>query len=1426
MTAIGDEIVLKRKCFSKKKSSIGLPNLIEVQSRSFNDFVQIDALPEDRENIGIEKVFRDIFPIEYNDSISLVYSGYELGVWSCACSKLQGIRERYSWTCSQCGKSGCSQLDDEGTCSFCKKASASYKTCSDCLIRVKLKPPFTPKECLVEGQSYTLPLKVTLQLITWQDEDGVKKIKDVKEQKVFFLDLPIMIDVYEDGKKYYVGKKGIFIINGINRVVVSQIHRSPGVIFSLSKKSKDNVVNDMYCAKIIPMRGSWIDFEVDNKDLLYVRVDKTKKVLATTFLQALGITRESIATLFYRYYGYFVKNKKIYLKVDEFILGMRIELGMIPAEYNDFFLNKVVTSEVLKRLLSYDITLLSVDKNAILNKYLGSNVVDQETGEVIVSANTLLVDSVYEKIIANEGASFLLITSAGYVLNPIIHLTLQADKCDSVEAATRELYLKMFPGELASFREMQDRIANNFFNSKFYDLTKVGRVKINRKLGLDISDETLTLTKEDLIATIRYLVVLREQGEGEIDDIDHLGNRRVRLVGELLSNQLYSGMLKVERIVRERFRMHDANKSIAPYDLINAKPVMGVIREFFSTGQLSQFLDQTNPLSELAHKRRLSSLGPGGVLKDRATYEVRDVHTSHYGRICPIETPEGQAIGLISSLATLSLVNDLGFIETPYHPVVNGEVKKSVVHIDAFKEANIYIAQMEFIKGNKLTSGKPILARYQGDFVYTDQKNIQYVDVSPNQLFSVATALIPFLQHDDAVRALMGSNMQRQAVPLFQSETPVVGTGLEVDIGQASRSCYYASEDSIVEYVSADKIILRIDRSSFSSVDSWLTRGIEVHDLEVFKGSSYNTLIHQKPIVRQGEVVKKGQVLTNASAVKDGELALGTNLLVAYMPWDGYNYEDAIVLSQRVVEKDLLTSVHITQYSVDARETRLGPEEITRDIPSISDAEIACLDEDGIVKVGTRVKAGDILVGKVTLKGDSQSSPEEKLLRAIFGEKSKEVRDTSLRVPAGVEGFVTNIEVFSRSGIRKDPRYKAIMAEEAIRIKKDFFLYQKALERMVKEGLYALTGEYCGFDEHEYLQASLDAIFAFFEQKKYQKNKEVQKIITDFRIQLKVIHELEKEKLASLRSGDSLPSGVLKMVRVDIATIRRAQVGDKIAGRHGNKGVVSLILPQEDMPFMKDGTPVDVVLNPLGVPSRMNLGQILEMILGYCGKEVGKNMADALEQKSFDYILGMLKNIFSDSYVETALKQPTGREFLKNLARYIAKNNLHFSVPIFNNGSFEKDIIPFMEKNSDIGEIGAHKLRDGRTGEYFDQKVTVGVMYIIKLNHMVDDKLHARSVGPYSLVTQQPLGGKAQEGGQRFGEMEVWALEAYGASATLQELLTQKSDDITGRHKTYDAIVRGEAIPEPGLPESFNVLVKELQSLGLELVLLKADKES
>jgi DNA-directed RNA polymerase subunit beta len=1434
--AIGKQVM--RKSFSRLKDIVPVPNLIEVQLKSFNEFAQLDYLPSERKMIGLERVLKDVFPVEYEEKMSLEFVSYELGNWACTCGKLQGVENRYSWTCSSCKKSDCSRLSESRECVFCHKKTASYKTCSNCLARVTLQLPMDFDECRASGQTFSLPLKVKTQLISWDINDkGEKNIRDIKEQSIFFTDMPVMGDVFEVGGRIELGDKGTFLINGVDRVVVSQLHRSPGAVFSKSKKVKDLQGKPFYIARIIPMRGSWLDFEFDNNECLYVRVDKKKKFLVTTLLQALGIPRDEIIPLFYSSDNIHVENGTFVQKVSDALIGQRLEKDTLPNDLKSNVAGRRITKEIVSLLLKSKIDKLKLKKSQLLNRLFAKDVIDSETGEILAEQGQVLTEELYEKLKNFKNLEFNLIASSGYVFQPTIALTLTHDHCYTQDESLKEVHAKLWPGDSSSIKDVLKRLENLFFSSRQYDLTKVGRVRMNRKLGLNISDDITTLTREDIFATINYLVRLRERGEGELDDIDHLGNRRVRLVGELLSNQVYLGFARIERIVRERFRMHDAGTVLMPQDLLNVKPLTAVFREFFGTGQLSQYVDQTNPLSELAHKRRLSALGPGGVMKDRATNEVRDVHISHYGRICPIETPEGQTIGLISSLATYAMVNDLGFIETAYRPVKNGKIKDEVVFLDAFEESSKFIAQAEAVdeKNNTLKRDE-VLARYGGNFLYSEADKIDYVDLSPKQLVSVAAALIPFLEHDDASRALMGANMQRQSVPLMKCEAPLVGTGMESEVCKASGSVVIAKRAGVVEYVTSELIIVRSDEKEFVNTDEWISKGVDFYHLRKFELSSFSTWIHQTPIVKKGERVEVGQVLTNGSSIKDAELALGSNLLVAFMPWHGYNFEDAIVLSSRLVADDSLTSVYIDEYIAEARDTKLGPEEITKDIPNVSEKALAGLDDDGIVKIGTRVVPGDILVGKVTLKGDIQFSPEEKLLRAIFGEKSREVRDTSLRVPPGVEGTVIDVKIFSRSGIRKDKRYKEIADQEAKKIENEFEHHLGLLDDMVFEKVVNLLAnkevksgsakllKNKKLDKAKLKSITLDELLNI-KLKDAELTKELEHIKLSHNTQIRVLTNLKDERINRLKKGDPLPSGVIKMVKVYIANKRPISVGDKLAGRHGNKGVVSIIVPREDMPFREDGTPVDIVLNPVGVPSRMNFGQILETVLGYAGKEWGNKIAHLLNEKKDKQVKAELEKSFGKELIND-YEDKYGKEALNELAKKTAKEGVHFETPVFDGANFEKDILPILE-DLNLSKTGSYKLRDGRTGEYFDQPVASGSIYMMKLNHMVDDKLHARSVGPYSLVTQQPLGGKAQFGGQRFGEMEVWALEAYGAAYTLQELLTYKSDDVAGRHRVYEVIVRGDwdNIPDPGLPESFNVLIKELQSLALRVDLFKASKE-
>ena len=1422
--------VTLRKSFKKGKSIVSVPNLIEVQSKSFNDFAQLDFLIEERECIGLEKALKDIFPIEYGDKFSLEYVGYELGSWACSCGKLTGFSSRYTWTCTKTGETGVSRLANN-------EKTKQYISCTDCRSRVGLKVALSVQECRDGEETYSFPLRVKVQLVAWEiDESGEKIIHDIKEQDVFFADLPVMVDVYEKQGRYCLGSQGTFVINGVDRVVVSQLHRSPGGVFAKSKKTKDLQGKPYYTARVIPMRGSWLDFEFDTSDCLYVRIDKKKKVLVTTFLQALGISRDQILPTFYESDVVLADKGTFYKEVNDNLIGFRFDKDMLPADLEKTYVGRRVNATILDELKKAKVERISIPQSYIINKVVRANVVDAKTGELLLEQGSSILENNIITLSQHRDLKIDLVNVKGYVFQPTMAVTLSHDSSHTIEDALRDIHAKVWPGDSSSIWEGKERLERQFFQEKYYDLTRVGRIRLNEKLGLSVPESTVVLTLDDIIGVIRYLVNLRERGEGELDDIDHLGNRRVRLVGELLTNQMYIGLSRIDRIAKERFRMQELHGALMPQDFLNVKPLSAVLREFFGSGQLSQFMDQTNPLSELAHKRRLSALGPGGVMKDRATHEVRDVHTSHYGRICPIETPEGQTIGLISSLATYAMVNDLGFIESAYRPVKNGKIQDEAVFLNAFVESNYQIAQFDSVddSGKKFVADK-VVARKDGNFALTSVEDIDYVDVSPQQLVSVAAALIPFLEHDDASRALMGANMQRQAVPLIRPQVPLVGTGMEYEVAQSSGAAVVAKFDGIVRHVSSDQVIVVSDRSLFETDDEWLDYGVQTYDLTKFHRSSYSTWIHQRPIVMAGDRVKAGDFLTDGSSIQNGELALGTNLTVAFMPWSGYNFEDAIVLSKRLVAEDVLTSVNVEEFTAEARDTKLGPEEITKDIPNVGERALESLDEHGIVLVGTRVSPGDILVGKVTLKGDVQYSPEEKLLRAIFGEKSREVRDTSLRVSPGVEGTVVDVKVFFRGGARKDKRYKDVALQKIEKLTASFQRQVESLKHLVSQELIELlAGEKPSkakykelvvdgiFDKKQLAAAEIETLLECA----VKDAKKMEKIIylkESFENRVHILDSLKEEKAAAIKKGDKLPSGVIKVVKVYIAAKRPISVGDKIAGRHGNKGIVSNIVPIEDMPFLDDGRAVDIILNPLGVPSRMNVGQILETILGYAGKKLGEKLQDVIDNQGYDYVVKFLSDAYGEDIIQEFVKNNTKNDVMQ-LAKRTAESGVCFKTPIFQGVSFEKEMLPMM-RELNLSETGTYRIRDGRTGRYFDQPVTIGIVYMIKLIHMADDKLHARSVGPYSLITQQPLRGKAQFGGQRFGEMEVWALYAYGTAYALQEMLTYKSDDVTGRHRVYENIVRGDKIPDPGLPESFNVLVKELQSLGLQVDLFKSEKE-
>lgn len=1428
-----------RRSFGKIKEVASLPNLIEVQSKSFNDFIQLDCLPSERANIGLEKVLRDTFPVEHNEKISLEYVSYELGEWACICGQLGGVVNRYQWACSGCKKTGHGTLQNDNVCPSCAKKTASYTHCKRCLSRVSIKATNTVSESRYSGKTYAMPLKVKMQLISWDvpQEGGERVVRDIKEQDVFFCDLPIMVDLYEDENgRFKLGSQGTFLINGVDRVVVSQIHRAPGAMFSLSKKTKDYRGQPHHIARIIPSRGSWLDFEFDHNDLVFVRIDKKKKIFATTFLQAIGIEKNEILNMFYDFDEIEIRKKEFCRLLNNNLIGLRLEAGALSPELEKKFpVGQRITASMIEKLGKEGVSRLYVRKASLINRILAQDIVDSSTGEILIALGTILTEDLIDYIVSLNVSSMKLIQSSGYVFQPTIALTFAQDPISTYEEALRDVYTKLKPGDIPSLKIMKEYIDNLFFNPRFYDLTVVGRIRINRKLQVNSSESITHLTREDIVKTLKYLIGLKERGEGELDDIDHLGNRCVRLVGELLQGQLYVGFARVERIVRERFRLQENYTALMPYDFLNVKPLTAVLREFFGTGQLSQFMDQTNPLAEMAHKRRLSALGPGGIQRERATFEIRDVHTSHYGRICPIETPEGQNIGLISSLSTYARVNELGFIETPYRTVVDRKVSDETVYLDAFEELGKNIAQATVALGKsaKIKDDK-VYMRRDGNIMQTDTDILDYVDASPRQIFSVPTALIPFLEHDDANRALMGSNMQRQAVPLVKCQPPIVGTGMESELGVLDGAVVLARNPGVVEYVSSEKIIIRLDEND-SNENAWVSKPIDVYNLKKFARSSHNTWIHYNPIVKRGERVERGAVLTDGAANADCELALGSNTLVAFMPWHGYNFEDAVVVSKNCVSEDSYSSVHVEEFVVEARDTKLGAEEITRDIPNISEKDLEALDEDGVVKIGTRVKPGDILVGKVTLKGDVQVSPEEKLLRAIFGEKSREVRDTSLRVPPGIVATVVDVKVFSRSGIRKDKRYKDIVQKETSKIEEDLAHHLAVLHKGIKERVIALL------DQQEPAKGSDKNLLVngLFSAKELEEcsveqllqlataSKSVSAKIAAYKdalaSQAHVLMALKEDRINQLRKGDDLPSGVIKMIKVYVATRRHISVGDKVAGRHGNKGIVSRIVNIEDMPYLEDGTPVDIVLNPLGVPGRMNVGQILETILGMAGKTLGRQFAEKLNALSYAEIKSHLARYYGEELIDE-VEKTSGKSAIQAIAERTARHGVAMKTPVFDGADYEKEIQPLL-KEAGLPENGTFKLYDGRTGESFDQPVTVGYIYMMKLNHLADDKLHARSVGPYSLITQQPLGGKAQFGGQRLGEMEVWALFAYGASYTLQEMLTIKSDDVNGRIKAYEAIVRGDEVPDPGIPESFNVLIKEFQSLGLQVDLFKTSKE-
>ena len=1399
--------------FSKIRTTIPIPNLIEIQKKSYERFLQMTRLPSEREDAGLQSVFKSVFPIsDFRENSSLEFIEYSIGNWECKCGRLSGLHHLRQ-PCSACDATLVAEPygQREVLCPKCGAANhARGVVCDICENTVSLKLKYDVEECQERGVTYAVPLKVTIRLVVWnKDPDtGAKTIRDIKEQEVYFGDVPLMTD------------NGTFIINGTERVVVSQLHRSPGAFFH----SEDR---QLHIAQIIPYRGSWVEFEYDAKNLLYVRIDRKRKFLATVFLRALGLRgADEIIKTFYTVDRISLREGAPRWAVSRNLIGRRAASEVTIDATHRIGAGKKISATAVTALQRAGIEWIEVGEAELEGAYAAVDVVDPSTGEVILEANDEVIPRIVSMAQEKQVDEIEIFAPERDEIGSVLSTTLRKDTIRTHEEALIEIYRRLRPGDPPTLDSSRSLFESMFFNAQKYDFSRVGRLKLNTKLGLDTPLDEKILHPPDFYAVIQYLLALR-RNPTNADDIDHLGNRRVRSVGELLENQFRIGLVRMERAIKEKMSVYQEMATAMPHDLINAKPVMAAIREFFGSSQLSQFMDQTNPLSEITHKRRLSALGPGGLSRERAGFEVRDVHPTHYGRICPIETPEGPNIGLISSLSCYARINEFGFIESPYRRIKDdraadfvqisngggtrfqvGDIvdvieaeqantaarkkKKKVAeyepysfYLSAWEEDRYIIAQANARlddDGNLIDSR--VNSRQAGDFILAPRDKVEFIDVSPKQLVSVAASLIPFLEHDDANRALMGSNMQRQGVPLLRARAPFVGTGMEYITARDSGAVVVARRSGAVDYVDSQRIVVRVEGESGEMSREM---GADIYTLTKFRRSNQNTCINQKPIVKVGQKVARGQVLGDGPCTELGELALGRNVLVAFMPWRGYNFEDAILVSERMVKDDYYTSIHIEEFETESRDTKLGPEEITRDIPNVSEGFLADLDDSGIIRIGAYVKPGDILVGKVTPKGETQLTPEEKLLRAIFGEKAGDVRDASLLCPPGIDGIIVGVKIFSRKGIEKDDRAKAIEAEELDMMEKnledEIRILHEEVKKRVSVKLDGHTLETDLFDDHgrEVLVAggtvlTLEVVVALPYQAvtrirlagtERQLGNELRTLEERTERQVEVIRQMFEEKKEKIRRGDELPPGVIKLVKVYVAMKRKLSVGDKMAGRHGNKGVIARVLPEEDMPHLPDGTPVEIVLNPLGVPSRMNVGQILETHLGWAAAALG----------------------------------------------------LHFATPVFD-GATEAEIKGWLAK-AGLPSSGKSRLVDGMTGEEFEQDVTVGYIYMLKLSHLVDDKIHARSIGPYSLITQQPLGGKAQFGGQRFGEMEVWALEAYGAAHTLQELLTAKSDDVTGRSKIYEAIVKGDASFTPGLPESFNVLIRELQALCLDVELLK-----
>jgi DNA-directed RNA polymerase subunit beta len=1458
----------QRLDFAKIQASIQIPNLIEVQMKSYQRFLQMDLLPSERDDGGLQSVFTSVFPIkDFREMSQLEFVDYAIGNWECKCGNLKGLHHLRA-TCRHCGASVVTNPYQTGDviCHKCGTFNKNTPTfCNKCGDPVAMQLKYDVNECQERGMTYSAPLKVTIRLTIYdKDPDtGAKTIRDIKEQEVFYGDIPLMTE------------NGTFIINGTERVIVSQLHRSPGVFF----ESANN--RTYFLGKIIPYRGSWVEFEYDTKNILYVRIDRKRKFLGSIFLRALGMkSNEDILRTFYQVERISLRDKEMYWNVSPGIVDRKLthEIRNPKSEEVIVGAHKRITDNLFKELIKAKVSQIRAALADLEGAYSVADIVNRQTGEVLLEANKPLTADLWQAFaeagITEVDVFFPERDDIGLVLSR----TLDKDSIRTSKEALIEIYRKLRPGDPPTLETATNLFRGMFFDPRKYDFSRVGRLKFNIKMGLDTPLNNRTLDTPDFVSAIKYLFKLRKN-IGVVDDIDHLGNRRVRAVGELLENQFRIGLVRMERAIKEKMSVYQEMSTAMPHDLVNAKPVMAAIREFFGSSQLSQFMDQTNPLSEITHKRRLSALGPGGLSRERAGFEVRDVHPTHYGRICPIETPEGPNIGLISSLSCFARINDYGFIESPYRRVkggriidyvhivnagdsefkageivekdrvedLNEELKRRKVtyepycfYLSAWEEDKYVVAQANVSLDERLKITTELVnCRQAGNFVLKSREEVDYVDVSPKQLVSVAASLIPFLENDDANRALMGSNMQRQAVPLIRGEAPLVGTGMERVTARDSGAVVLCRREGIVDQVDSERIIVRVE-SDHSGV---LSRevGADIYQLIKFKRSNQNTCINQKPLVRVGDRVKKAQVLADGPCTERGELALGRNVLVAFLPWRGYNFEDAILVSEKLVKDDYYTSIHIEEYEIEARDTKLGPEEVTRDIPNISESFLRNLDESGVIRIGAVVKPGDILVGKVTPKGETTLTPEEKLLRAIFGEKAGDVRDASLYCPPGIEGTIVDVKIFTRKGGEKDERHKSIEATQIFKLEKNLadeirILTDERLKRLSD----LLGSKVLQADLHDektnkrLLTKGVELTREIIEKistrnlKRLKLNErdpllieKIEEIEEMTSRQIDVLRKITEERKEKLKKGDELPPGVIKLVKVYIAMKRKLSIGDKMAGRHGNKGVIARIVPQEDMPYMPDGTPVEIVLNPLGVPSRMNVGQILETHLGWASKELGNSLKRLLSKEvKAEALRRWFREVFTETAVWKTLSKLSDDELLEYAEGF--REGIPFATPVFD-GAREAEIRHLLEV-AGLPHAGKINLFDGMSGDQFDQPVTVGYIYMLKLSHLVDDKIHARSIGPYSLITQQPLGGKAQFGGQRFGEMEVWALEAYGAAHILQELLTAKSDDVYGRAKIYEAIVKGEPGIEPGVPESFNVLVRELQSLCLDVELMKRQK--